>query len=156
MLNNSSFYCLDSKLNSKQSSRNACYAKYKSILSFIQNFQMKIQLTTPEGQSFHLCVTHPQGLANLESESSDFVIKIVPIESVMKIYNQMAVSDPVKVSRLVNELPAGLSQEDIPLLETIGDDNFEIRTVAYVVEALHLLHFTHIPVMVRAQDAHLL
>lgn len=117
---------------------------------------MKFQLTTPKGQSFHLDVTRPQGLANLESESSDFVIKIVPIESAMKIYDQMDVSDPVKVLRLVNELPAGLSQEDIPLLETIGDDNFEIRTVAYVVEALHLLHFTHIPVMVRVQDAHLL
>lgn len=120
----------------------------------MQNSTLKLQLTTPKGQSFYLSVTEPQGLTNLDSDNSDFVIKIVSIESAMKIYEQRVQSELFKVAQLVVDLPLGKTQEEVPFLETIGDDEFDIRTDAYVVEALHLLGFTHIPVMVRGTDAH--
>jgi hypothetical protein len=74
----------------------------------------------------------------------------------MKIYEQRFQSDLMKVGILVAQFSSGSDQEEIPLLETIGDDEFDIRTDAYVVEALRLLGFTHIPVMVRGTDAHLI
>lgn len=122
----------------------------------MQKSTIKLQLTTPKGQSFYLCVTEPQGLTNVDSDNSDFVIKIVSMDSAMKIYEQTVQSDPMKVEILVGQFLSGSDQEEIPFLESIGDDEFEIRTNAYVVEALHLLGFTHVPVMVRGTDAHLI
>jgi hypothetical protein len=122
----------------------------------MQKSTIKLQLTTPKGQSFYLSVTEPQGLTNVDSDNSDFVIKIVSMDSVMKIYEQRFQSDLMKVGILVAQFSSGSDQEEIPLLETIGDDEFDIRTDAYVVEALRLLGFTHIPVMVRGTDAHLI
>jgi len=100
-------------------------------------------------------VTQPEGLTENDENPNEYVVKFISHQAAADLYASMNVSNPARLSHLIDHMPKGHVVE-IPFLDTLPNGTLQCTNDAHVLRALCSLNISRVPVVLHQASAHLI